>query len=234
MARKLISDCEAKIARLEVENNRLRGELAAMKALEAPPAKRPEPAIARPLVSYPPVESTLVMPDDADLHRLMDVALAAYPSLAPKIELSFLQRLTLRNHPTLADQVEPDAKGIVADFFREFKSSFVAIGAMRLKDEPARKYYVSHWTEAAESWLRAHNLFADITTPAFILAAISHGVPYTDGTVDGSLWELGLDLHSGRVVTDGWKRVLTGGKVLPATPVPSNRRLAAASPVRVR
>jgi hypothetical protein len=234
MARKLIRDYEAENERLVAENAQLRDELAELKALEAPVALKPEPAkVEGTIVSYPPPPSSLVMPSDDDLHRLMDIALTAFPSLAPKIELSFMQRLTLRNHPSLADQIKPDVEAITADFFREFKNSFIAIGSMKLKDEPARKYFVGHWTETAQSWLRQRNMFFDITTSAFIAAALAHGVSYTDGTIDGSSWELGIDSYSGRAVTDGWRRVLAGGKVLPSTAIPSNRRLAAARPARV-
>jgi hypothetical protein len=99
-------------AALAAENEQMRKELAALKAEEAPasqPVKRQMPASEGTTVSYPRPDSTLIMPSDGDLHRLMDIALAAFPSLAPKIELSFQQRLTVRNIPSLADQIEPDA-----------------------------------------------------------------------------------------------------------------------------
>ncbi len=117
--------------------------------------------------------------------------LTAFPSLAPTIELSYMQRITLRYYPGAADQIKPDVEAINVDFFRQFNSAFLAIGAMKLRDEPARKYFVGHWTEAAQTWLRCRYVFADITTNALIAAALTHGVSYTDGTIDGSFWNSG-------------------------------------------
>jgi hypothetical protein len=237
MARKLIKDLEAENNRLLAENVQMRQELAALKAEEAPaspPVKPRMPASEGTRVSYPPPATTLVMPSDGDLHQLMGVALTAYPSLAPKIELSFQQRLTLRNIPSLADQIKPDVEAITTGFFREFKSSFIAIGSMKLMDEPDRRHYVSFHADAAQSWLRSHNMFFDISTPAFIAASLAHGdIPYTDGTVDGSLWELGISIYTGAVAKDAWRAVLKTGKLRPAAALPPHRRMAAASPVRV-
>jgi hypothetical protein len=237
MPRKLISECEAEIARLKAENEVLTQELAATKAEEAPapPAKRPlMPESRGTTVLYPPADMTLVMPLEDEMHRLMDIALMAYPSLGPKIELSLLQRLTRRNHPGLADETVPDVAAITADYFREFKAAFIAIGSMKRMDGPDRRHYVSFHAEAAQSWLRSHNMFFDISTPAFIAAALAHGdVAYTDGTVDGQLWELGISVYIGAVAKDSWRGVIKTGKLRPAAAIPSNRRMAAASPTLV-
>lgn len=79
----------------------------------------------------------------------MDIALTAFPSLAPPIELSFSQRLTRRDHPSL--EIVPDVAAINADFFRQFKSSFIAAGSMKRMDGPDRRHYVSFHGEAAQS-----------------------------------------------------------------------------------
>jgi hypothetical protein len=237
MPRKLIKDYELEIEKLVAENEKLEHELAAMRAEEAPapPAKRPlMPESRGTTVLYPPPDSTLIMPLEGELHQLMGVALTAYPSLGPKIELSLMQRLTRRNHPGLADEIVPDTGAINADFFREFKAAFIAIGSMKRMDGPDRRHYVSFHGEAAQSWLRSHNLFADITTGSFIAAALAHGdIFYTDGTIDGQLWELGLSVYVGAVAKAAWRGVLQTGKLRPASPVPAARRMAAASPVRV-
>jgi hypothetical protein len=237
MPRKLIADLEAEIAARDAKIVQLTSELATLKALEAPaspPAKRPMPASQGTVVFCPPPESTLVMPNDGDLHRLMDIALTAYPSLRPKIELSFQQRLTLRNIPSLADQIKPDVEAISADYFREFRAAFVAIGSMKRMDEPDRRHYASFHVEAAQSWLRSHSMFADIPANAFIAAALAHGdVLYTDGAVDGSLWELGISVYVGKPAGDAWRGVLKTGKLRPATAVPAARRMAVASPARI-
>jgi hypothetical protein len=237
MARKLIRDYEAENERLAAEIEQLEAELAALKteeAPDAPPAKRPPmPASKGTTVFCPPPESTLVMPSDGDLHRLMDIVLVAFPTLAPKIELSFTQRITVRNFPSLADKIEPDVGGITADFFREFKAAFIAIGSMRRMGEPDRRHYVSYHVEAAQSWLRSHNLFADIPTNAFIAAALAHGdIPWTNGTIDGQLWELGINIYTGPVASDAWRLVLETGKLRPAAGLPPHRRMAPPSPVR--
>jgi hypothetical protein len=228
-----VSTTKERLAALEAENANLRARLEALEGRKRP-APKPAPVEERGVtVSYPRPPSTLIMPSDNELRQLEAIVLKAFPSLAPKIELNFQQRFTVRNYPAIADQIQPDAEAINADYFRQFTSAFVAIGAMRLRDEPARKYFVGHWTEAAQTWLRCRNVFADITTNALIAAALAHGVSYTDGTIDGSLWEFGLDLYTGRAVLDGWRRVLASGKIPQATPVPSNRRIAPASPARI-
>ena len=225
-----ITKTKVEIARLTAENADLRARLDALEGKKPVPRAPGEEGTR---VTYPAPPSTLIMPSDEELRRLMDIALTAFPSLAPTIELSYMQRITLRYYPGAADQIKPDVEAINVDFFRQFNSAFLAIGAMKLRDEPARKYFVGHWTEAAQTWLRCRYVFADITTNALIAAALTHGVSYTDGTIDGSFWELGLDLYTGRTVVEGWRRVLASGKIPQATPVPSNRRIAPASPVRI-
>jgi hypothetical protein len=243
MPRKLISECEAEIARLAAKNEALEAELEAMKAHEAretahdavnakTPVKRPPPESKGTTIHFPAPGTTLILPSDDELHLLENIVLAAYPILAPPIELSFQQRLTHRNHPSL--DIKPDTVAIHASFFREFKNAFIAIGSMKRMDGPDRRHYVSFHAEAAQSWLRSHGLFHDITTGALLAAALAHGdVFYTDGTIDGSLWELGLSVYVGTVAKAAWRRVLAAGKVLPAAALPPNRRMAAASPARV-
>jgi hypothetical protein len=235
--RKSVRDLEAEIAALAKENEALTQELVAMRAERAPAAPPAKPKMAESQgtrVLYPPPESTLVMPDDIELHRLMAIPLAVYQNLGPKFELSFEQRRTVRNHPQLADETVPDVAAINASFFREFKLSFIAIGSMRRTDQPDRAHYVGFHSAAAQSWLRSHNLFADISNGAFILAALAHGdVPYTSDELAGQLWELGLSAYVGGVARAAWKQVLAHGKLRQESPVPPHRRLAAASPVRV-
>jgi hypothetical protein len=235
MPRKTIRDLEAEIEKLVAENKALEAQLASLNGAEEEPAKPPRALESQGTrVFYPPQETTLVMPDDIELRRLMAIALAAYPGLGPKHELSFEQLRALRNHPQLAEQIVPDVAAINAAYFREFKYSFISIGSMKRMGEPDRRHYLNFHAEAARSWLKSHNLFADLTSGAFLVAALAHGdVPFTDGTVAGSTWELGLSVYVGAVARVAWKQVLAHGKLRSAAPVPANRRLPPASPVHV-
>ena len=88
--------------------------------------KADEPRGVRVTTSLP--QSTLLVPSDEQLHRLLDIVLKAYPRLAPAIELNFMQRLTLRNAtPETARQIKPDAEAIEAEFFANFEAAFLLL-----------------------------------------------------------------------------------------------------------
>ena len=223
----------SELEKLRAEHEALGKRIAKLEGSKPDAPKRPhadEPRGVRVTTSVP--QSTLIMPSDEQLHKLLDIVLASYPRLAPAIELSFMQRLTLRNaSKELADQIKPDVKGIEAGFFKNFRACFVSIGGMKLMEEPDRRHYVSHHVEVARAWLRSFNINVEISTEAFIAAALAHGVPYTDGNVDGNVWELGLSAYVGRSVVDGWKQILDSGRLRPA--FGPTLRLAPRSPSRV-
>jgi hypothetical protein len=237
MPRKLISTCEAEIARLEVENAKLRLELAALKAEEAPvapPVKRPPMSESRgTVVSFPKTGSTLIAPSDAEMLALGDIGLAAFPEWGPTFELNFAERMQKSHYPDI--DIQPDRAGILAAWRKQFRAAFLAAGSFYRTEEPNRRQYSGHWTDQANAWLKSYGLRGDIETPMLILACICHAdICWTDGRESGSVFELGLDVYTGKRAGDAWRGVLSSGKLRPAAAVPSNRRLAAASPVRVR
>jgi hypothetical protein len=243
MPRKLISDCEAEINRLAEENEALKGELASMRAEEArevvrsalqakTPAKPRMPESKGTTVSFPKTGSTLIAPSDAEMLALGDIGIAAFPEFGPAFELSFTERLTLSRNPQ-AD-IRPDRAGILTAWRKQFRLAFIAAGSFFRTVEPNRRQYCGHWTDCANSWLRSFGLRGDVETTVFILACICHGdIQWTDGRINGSVFELALDTYTGKPAGDAWRNVLQTGKLRPATPVPSNRRMATASPVRV-
>ena len=184
-------------------------------------------------VTYPVPPSTLVMPSDEQLHKLLDIVLAAYPRLAPAIELSFMQKLTLRNAtPETARTITPDKEAIRTAFFENFKACFLAIGSMKVMEEPDRRHFIGFHCDNAHAWLKSFAIHTEITVEAFICAVLAHGsIAYTDGTISGQVWECGLSPYVGSSVTDGWKHVFSTGQLrAPSGPA---LRLATRSPSRV-
>ena len=184
-------------------------------------------------ITYPVPPSTLVMPSDEQLHKLLDIVLACYPRLGPRIELSFMQKLTLRNAtPETARTITPDKEAIEAAFFENFRACFVAIGGMKITEEPDRRHFVGFHCDNARAWLKSFAIHTEISVEAFIVAVLAHGsIAYTDGTIDGQVWECGLSPYVGSSVTDGWKRVLESGRLrAPSAPA---LRIPQRSPSRV-
>jgi hypothetical protein len=239
MARKLISDCEAEISSLKAENEALTQELASIKALEAheiardavtAPPRMPESRGTT--IHFPKTSSSLVMPSDAELLALGDLGMAAFPAFGPAFELSFTERLTKSRNPQV--DIRPDHAGILTDWHRQFKLAFIAAGSFFRTAEPNRKQYAGHWTDRANVWLRSYGLRGHVETPMFILACICHDdVAWTDGRINGSVFELGLDTYTGKPAGDAWRGVIKTGKLRPATAVPAARRMAVASPARI-
>jgi hypothetical protein len=235
MARKLIKDYEAENERLVAENTQMRQELAAMKAEEAPasppPVKR-MPESRGTTVSYPKTGSTLVMPSDAEMLALSDIGMAAFPGFGPRFELSFTERLTKSHYPQV--DIQPDRAGILAAWRKQFRLAFLAAGSFFRTAEPNRKQYCGHWTDRANTWLKSYGLHGDVDTNMLILVCLCHGdIAWTDGRINGQVFELGLDVYTGAAASDAWRGVIKTGKLRAATPLPPNRRLATASPVRV-
>ena len=173
------------------------------------------------------------MPSDEQLRRLLDIVLQAYPRLAPAIELNFMQRLTLRNAtPETAKQIKPDAEVIKAAFYENFKACFIAIGGMKITEEPDRRHFIGFHVDNARAWLKSFAIHTEISVEAFICAALAHGsIAYTDGTIDGQVWECSLSPYVGSSVTDGWKHVLATGRL--RAPCGPALRIPQRSPSRV-
>ena len=223
----------SELEKLKAEHAALGRRIAKLEGSKPAPKRSDERGVT---ISYPVPPSTLVMPSDEQLHKLLDIVLAVYPRLAPAIELSFMQKLTLRNAtPETARTIKPDVEAIKAAFFENFRACFVSIGGMKVTEEPDRRYFIGFHCDNARSWLKSYAVHTEIGVEGFICAVLAHGsIPYTDGSQnaqDGCVWECGLSPYSGRSVVDGWKHVLASGRL--RQPCGPALRLQARSPSRV-
>lgn len=218
-----MSTTQERIAKLE-------RELAALKAEEAkkhPPSKPvDEPRGVTITTSVP--QSSLIVPSDDELIRLAVIGIAAFPQFGPKYELGLTDRIMHHRFPN-AD-IKPDRERIDVDFRGGFKRAFLAAGAFYRTAEPCRTRFISHWADQANTWLRSYGL-PEIETNMLLLACVCHGdIPYTVAG-GGAVWELGVDVYSGKSAGDAWRGVLSSGSLRsaskPALP------LAQRSPSRV-
>jgi hypothetical protein len=218
---------QERIAKLEREIEALKAE----EAKKRPLPKRPPTEERGVTITYPVTASTLIMPSDGELIALADIGIAAFPQFGPQYELGLKDRIMLSHYPK-AD-IKVDREKILSTFRKDFKRAFLASGSFYRTAEPCRTRYVSHWADQANTWLRSYGL-PEVETNMVILAAlVHHDIPWTDGRVDGCVFELGVDQYTGAKAHDAWRKTLRTGKIRPATPVPADRRMAPASPTRV-
>jgi hypothetical protein len=110
------------------------------------------------------------MPTIDELHRLMDVVLAKFRTLAPDT-----------SGRTGAEEREEA-------YFKSFCAAFRALGYMRRTEEPDHKHYPQHWTDVAQILLRSLGDYTELSRAAFTCAALAHGdIPWTDWRIDGSV-----------------------------------------------
>ena len=81
---------------------------------------------------------------------------------------------------------------------------------MKIMEEPDRRHFIGFHCDNARAWLKSFAIHTEISVEAFIFAVLAHGsIAYTDGTIDGQVWECGLYPYVGSSVTDGWKHVFS-------------------------
>jgi len=220
---------EGRISALEAENAELRARVDLLEGRT--PAPKPLPIEGTRVFKPKPV-SSLIEPTDDELVQLAAIGVQALPQFGPKYELSFHQKLALRNNASL--QIEPDRERIDADFRKAFKTAFIAAGSFFRTPEPNHKRYCGYWMDCANDWLRSFGLLGDVECDMLILAAICHhDIPWTDGRENGSVFELGVDVYVGTPAGDAWRETLRTGKIREPTPKPPWRRMAPRSPSRV-
>jgi hypothetical protein len=201
----------------------LEAEIAALKASISPAP--PAPTKPKPIeeegttVTYPTAPSKFVMPTDVELRTLAAIVAAKYPKIANAEGLIF----------------RGDAEQNEAEYFKQFKASFIALGALGRAEAPIWKRSVVVWMDSARDFLRNSGVHAEISFNPFYAAAIAQGdLPHSDTAEDGGCAALGLKEHGGRRATDAWRRVLSTGQLLAAVPFRPASRNYPAPPVQLR
>jgi hypothetical protein len=99
-------------------------------------------------------------------------------------------------------------------------------------DEVSHKYAITYWVDEANNWLADQDIEGTITG-GYLAAVLSHGdVNYVPANPAlGVVWTIGVSPFQGRAASDGWKRVLESGQLLPATAPPRLHQAQQPSPV---
>jgi len=148
---------------------------------------------------YPGVKfpgSDFTMPNEAELERLYQIALNAWPQLGPKSGTS-LERAG-------------------SEHFTDFAAAFRFIATLYRTPKVDPRRNVTNWLDIYESVPSAERDgygSTSIPTSAFVLASIAHGdvaVLLTPDHMTGSAFA--LSVHVGEPARDGWRAVLASGK----------------------
>jgi hypothetical protein len=212
-------DIEKGFAELRAENAELRSKIAALEergGRKILPPPRPDEEGTK--VTYLAPISSSTMPNDDELRELAEIVCAKYPA--------FWDCSNMGIHRASREENE-------AEWFKQFKASFRALGAMRRLESPDRKHYWHHHKDTAEYILRATGRPETLSFNPFMCACLAAGdVQFSGVGIDGAIVEIGLSEYIGRQASDvPWKHVLETGELLPMSPV--RVPLAPPSPARV-
>ncbi|WP_316190376.1 hypothetical protein [Bradyrhizobium sp. SZCCHNS2096] len=142
-------------------------------------------------ITHTPPTSSLVMPTEAELRKLIEVVYRARPDLDLR---------AARDHRHL-------------DHDREFRLAFLTVGAMGRIEGVDHGKAISYWADYARNILYEAGNHAEVPGNILLAAALAHG------DVDHARNALGLTwAESGRRAVDAWRNVLKTGKVLPPSP----------------
>ncbi|WP_316205919.1 hypothetical protein [Bradyrhizobium sp. SZCCHNR3058] len=142
------------------------------------------------IIPTPPT-STLVMPTDAELRRLIDVVYRARPDLDLRADRDF-RRL---------------------DHDREFRLAFVTLGTMGRIDGVDHGKAIGYWADYARNLLYEAGNQAEIPNNVLLATALAHGDVHHARSALGLTW-----IETGRRAVDAWRTVLKSGKILPPSP----------------
>jgi len=191
-----MSDQERRIENLEREIVRLRSELSAGGVAPLPKTTRSlEPRVT---ITYPQDRNrSFSIPSGDELRRLHKIVIARYPQLATRSE-------------------QPD------DALEGFGRAFHRIGHLG-RDKLNDQYTLMSWVDDATFWMRDHQIYpSTLTGNDFICAVLAHGdvdyVPLGRFPVDCSAFGLRRD-SSGRPAADGWRAVLSMGRLREPVPL---------------
>ena len=143
------------------------------------------------IVPKPP-SSSLVMPSDAELHKLVEIVYRARPDL------------DLRR--------DPDQRHLRHD--HEFAVTFHMLGALGRTEQVDHGKALSYWCQVVrESLSDYYGITVEVPGNILLAAALAHGdVPYGRNAM-GLRW-----FEAGRPATDAWRTVLKTGQLLKPSP----------------
>jgi hypothetical protein len=104
-------------------------------------------------------------------------------------------------------------------YFEGFCNSFSALGFISRADALDRKHSFGFWLDRAKDLISQRGISRDLD--GFLQAAIAWGdIPYNDPREFPYVQEFGLrDYNMGKPATDGWKKILAGGRAPEPTTV---------------
>ncbi|WP_316237684.1 hypothetical protein [Bradyrhizobium sp. SZCCHNR1015] len=151
-------------------------------------------------IYHAPPTSTLVVPSDAELRKLIDVVYRARPDLDLRADRDFKH----------------------LDHDREFRLAFVTVGAMGRLDGVDHGKAIGYWADYARNLLYEAGNHAEIPNNILLAAALAHGDVNHARNALGLTW-----VETGRRAVDAWRGVLKTGKILPPSPEQSTSYRAA-------
>ena len=163
-------------------------------------------------VTYLPDRNpSFVMPTGDELWQLHEIVVGQHSQLAP------------RSHQ-------------IDEAFDGFCRAFLRIGHLG-RDKLNDKYSLSGWIDDGTIWLRDNQAYpTTLTARDFVCAVLAHGdvdyVPLNRFPYDCSAFGLRRD-GSGRKATDGWRAVLTTGRLREPVPLPGSTAAPSAAQIVV-
>ncbi|MGJ4997837.1 hypothetical protein ACQR0Z_25670 [Bradyrhizobium sp. HKCCYLS3077] len=142
-------------------------------------------------IYHAPPTTTLVMPSEAELRKLIDVVYRARPDIDLRADREFKH----------------------LDHDRLFRSAFLTVGAMGRLDRVDHGKAISYWADYARNLIaEAGNELVEIPSNILLAAALAHGDVYYSRNALGLTW-----VETGRRAADAWRGVLKTGKILAAS-----------------
>ncbi|WP_316192420.1 MULTISPECIES: hypothetical protein [unclassified Bradyrhizobium] len=142
-------------------------------------------------ITRTPPASSLVLPTDAELRKLIEIVYRARPDLDLRAG---------RDHRHL-------------DHDREFRLAFLTVGAMGRTEGVDHGKAISYWADYARNILYEAGNHAEVPGNILLSAALAHG------DVDHAKNALGLTwVETGRRAGDAWRGVLKTGQIRGQSP----------------